>query len=72
VEVKAAGSLAPVHAARLLSYLGLSGCQVGLLLNFNVERLKDGIQRVVNSFPEPAGFSATSAFHAVAVSKEDE
>ena len=72
VEVKAVEAPAPVHGAHLLSYLRLSGCPVGLLLNCNVVRLKDGIQRVVNDFPEPAHRSATSAFHAVAVSKEDE
>lgn len=53
VEVKAVKHLAPIHQAQLLSYLKLSGCRVGLLINFNVEVLKDGIRRVVNGFPEP-------------------
>ncbi len=70
VEVKAVETLAPVHGAQLLSYLRLSGCRVGLLLNFNVVRLKDGIQRVANDFPDPLHLSATSAFQAVP--KEDE
>ena len=52
VEIKAVDRLAPIHEAQLLSYLKLSGCQVGLLLNFNVKLLKDGIRRLVNSFPE--------------------
>ena len=44
--------LAPIHQAQLLSYLKLSGCKVGLLVNFNVEIVKDGIRRVVNDFPD--------------------
>jgi len=52
VEVKAIEKLLPIHKAQLLSYLKLSGCKVGLLINFNVKMLKDGIQRVVNNFPE--------------------
>ena len=52
VEVKAVDRLAPIHKAQLLAYLRLSGCKVGLLINFNVKVLKDGIRRVVNSFPD--------------------
>jgi GxxExxY protein len=52
VEVKAVDRLAPIHQAQLLSYLRLSGCKVGLLINFNVKVLKDGIRRVVNGFPD--------------------
>ena len=48
VELKAVESLQPIHQAQLLSYLKLSGCKVGLLINFNVLRLKDGIKRIVN------------------------
>ena len=44
--------LTPIHQAQLLSYLKLSGCKVGLLINFNVEVVKDGIRRVVNDFPD--------------------
>ena len=51
VEVKAVDSLAPIHQAQLMSYLRLSGCNVGLLINFNVKVLKDGIRRIVNGFP---------------------
>jgi len=51
VEVKAVDRLAPIHKAQLLSYMRLSGCKVGLLINFNVKVLKDGIRRVVNDFP---------------------
>jgi len=53
VEVKAVDRLAPIHQAQLLSYLRLSGCKVGLLMNFNVKVMKDGIRRVVNDFPDP-------------------
>ena len=47
VELKAVDTLAPIHEAQLLSYLKLSGCKIGLLINFNVEVLKDGIRRRV-------------------------
>ena len=50
VEVKAVNAIPPVHHAQLTSYLKLSGRKVGLLINFNVMLLKDGIQRVVNNF----------------------
>ena len=52
VEVKSVDRLAPIHQAQLLSYLKLSGCKVGLLINFNVKILKNGIRRVVNNFPD--------------------
>jgi GxxExxY protein len=45
VEVKAIEALAPVHDAQLLTYLRLGGWRVGLLINFNVAVLKDGIHR---------------------------
>jgi len=48
VETKAVDELAPIHEAQLLSYLRLSGCKVGLLINFNVKLLKYGIKRLVN------------------------
>jgi GxxExxY protein len=44
--------LAPIHKAQLLSYLRLSECKVGLLINFNVKVLKSGIIRMVNNFPD--------------------
>ena len=52
VEIKSVDLLMPIHKAQLLSYLKLSGCRVGLLINFNAKILKDGIVRVVNDFPE--------------------
>lgn len=47
VELKAVDHLAPVHEAQLLTYMKLSGLNKGLILNFNVRRLKDGIKRMV-------------------------
>jgi GxxExxY protein len=52
VEVKSVEKIRHVHKAQLLSYVRMFGCQVGLLLNFNAEVLKDGIHRVVNGLPE--------------------
>jgi GxxExxY protein len=54
VEIKAIDAITDVHKAQLLSYLKISGFNVGLLINFNVKVLKSGIVRVVNNFPEPA------------------
>jgi GxxExxY protein len=48
VEIKAVDQLLPIHKAQLLSYLKLSGCKMGLLINFNVKLLTDGIVRVIN------------------------
>jgi GxxExxY protein len=45
VELKAVESLAPIHEAIVLTYLRLSGCKIGLLINFNVVTLKEGIRR---------------------------
>ncbi len=50
VEIKAVETVLPIHSAQLLTYLRLSGIRVGLLLNFNVAVLKDGIKRLVNDF----------------------
>ena len=48
VEVKAVEQVMPVHEAQLLSYLKLGGWRTGLLINFNVPVLKDGVKRMVN------------------------
>ena len=50
VELKALEAIHPVHKAQLLSQVRLSGRKLGLLINFNVEHLRDGITRVVNNF----------------------
>ncbi|MCX6100319.1 MAG: GxxExxY protein [Candidatus Bipolaricaulota bacterium] len=68
VEVKAISELAPIHDAQLISYLRLSGCKIGLILNFDVLRLKDGIRRLVNDLPD----SAHSARSAVVCSHKEE
>ena len=60
VELKSVEAVLPVHKAQLLSYLRLSGKQVGLLINFNVEHLRDGIKRVINSRPRFSALSASS------------
>ncbi len=47
VELKTVDELQPIHEAQLLTYLKLTGCRVGLLINFNVPVLKQGIKRRV-------------------------
>ena len=47
LELKAIETLAPVHQTQVMTYLKLTGCPVGLLMNFNVSYLKQGIKRVV-------------------------
>lgn len=49
VEVKAVESLSQVHKAQVLSYLKATGGHLGLLINFNVALLRDGVQRVILS-----------------------
>ena len=49
IEVKSVEALADIHLAQVLTYLRLSDLRLGLLLNFNVVRMKDGIRRVVNN-----------------------
>lgn len=50
IENKAVQSLLPVHEAQLLTYLKLSGCWLGFLVNWNVPLIKDGIKRMVNGY----------------------
>jgi GxxExxY protein len=47
LEIKSVEVLNPVHFAQLMTYLKLSKCRIGFLINFNVKSLKDGIQRVI-------------------------
>jgi GxxExxY protein len=51
VEIKAISAIAPVHDAVMLTYLRLSGCKAGLLINFYSPVLKDGIKRYVWGYP---------------------
>lgn len=50
IEIKSVEALNDVHVAQVLTYLKLSGCKVGLLMNFNVFRLVEGLKRLVNKF----------------------
>ncbi len=50
VELKAVEALTDVHLAQVLTYLRLSGNEVGLLINFNVKSLKNGIRRIANNY----------------------
>ncbi len=54
VEIKAIEQLAPIHDAQVISYLRLADKRVGLLINFHVSLLKNGIKRIVNNFPDSA------------------
>ena len=49
IEVKSVEALNDIHLAQVLTYLKLSDCKLGLLLNFNVKSMKQGIKRVVNN-----------------------
>ena len=49
IELKCAESLLPIHKAQLLTYLRLANKPVGLLLNFNVVHMRDGIKRILNN-----------------------
>ena len=58
-EIKSVEAVSPVHQAQVISYLKLSGKSVGLLMNFNVVHLKDGIRRFVNG----SGWREGQMFH---------
>lgn len=47
IEIKSVEALNPVHLAQIMTYLKLSKCKIGFLINFNVQSLKDGIKRVI-------------------------
>jgi GxxExxY protein len=48
IEIKSVETINDIHVAQLLTYLKLSGCRLGLLMNFNVLRIVDGIKRLAN------------------------
>jgi GxxExxY protein len=52
LELKSCEAIEPVHKKQLLTYLRLADCHLGLLINFNVPLIKNGIHRVVNHLPE--------------------
>ena len=60
MELKSVDAVAPILAAQLLIHLRLLDRQVGLLINFNVAPLKDGVKRVVNNYREEDLPSVTS------------
>ena len=49
VEVKAVAALSPLHDAQVLTYMALAKCPIGLVINFNVARLVDGVRRLINA-----------------------
>ena len=65
LELKTVEQLLPIHSAQLLTYLKLSGKQVGLLINFNEPVLKKGLKRLVNHFREPGAAEIPSASSAL-------
>jgi GxxExxY protein len=52
VEIKSADVVAPVHKKQLLTYLRLANKRLGLLINFNVVLIKEGIKRIANGMPD--------------------
>jgi GxxExxY protein len=50
VEIKSIEALADIHTAQVLTHLKLANCKIGLLMNFNVSLLKDGIKRCINKY----------------------
>ncbi len=50
IEIKSIEALNDIHLVQILTYLRLSGCKVGLLINFNVLKLTNGLKRVVNNY----------------------
>jgi len=52
VEIKSVEAVAPVHKKQLLTHLRLAGKRLGLLINFNVALIKDGITRIANGMPD--------------------
>jgi GxxExxY protein len=58
LELKATDMLRPIHEAQVLTYLRLGGWTVGLLMNFNVPVLRNGIKRIVLNYQDPSASSA--------------
>ena len=72
VEVKALDILLPVHQAQVLTYLRLTGCPAGLLVNFNVPRLTDGVRRLLNPNREGAEKAERAVTRGVAEQRRQE
>ena len=60
LELKACESILQIHKAQLLTYLKLSGLHLGLILNFNVPVMRDGIVRMVNKLKEKSSATSTT------------
>lgn len=60
LEHKAVDAIHPIHQAQLMTYLKLSGCQIGFLLNWNVRLMKDGIKRIVWNLEGPTPYPKKS------------
>lgn len=58
LELKSVEAVARAHKKQLLTYLRLTNCRLGLLMNFGEELIKDGISRVVNRLPDPSSFAS--------------
>jgi len=58
VEIKSVALLQPIHEAQMLTYLRLGNWNLGLLINFNMPVLKDGVRRVVLNYPETPSASS--------------
>jgi GxxExxY protein len=62
VELKVVEQILEVHKAQLLSYLKLANKEVGLLINFNVVHLRDGIRRLLNRYQSSASSESSAVF----------
>jgi GxxExxY protein len=60
VEIKSVSLLQPIYAAQMLTYIKLGGWDLGLLINFNVPVLKDGVRRIVLNYPDTPSASSAS------------
>ena len=73
VEFKAVEEMLPLYDAQILSYLRLRQLQVGLLINFNVVKLKEGLRRIVNNYsgPSPRSSAPSAVTPPLALSQKD-
>jgi len=65
LEIKAVENITDVHMAHILTYLKLSNCKIGLLLNFNLKSMKHGIKRVINTKNHPQRNSVHNSGYSV-------
>jgi GxxExxY protein len=60
LEIKSIKHLAPIHDAQLLAYLRISNMRVGLIINFHVRVLKNGLKRILNDHPDSVSFAVSA------------